>query len=427
MKKSLLVFFVVTILTGYLWANGNQDAATEKTDEIKFMTSAAKFHEVYRDIFAQMERDENIRVDIQVIPDDQYQNLLQIKLTSKEVPDLFMHNAPEHYMSLMVDSTCVDLSGESWVSDMVNPDIVTDGNGKVWAMPQESGSFFGAMYYNADLLRDLGIVDPQPKTFEEFKDLLVEIQEKSPDTIPLFMNHRDNWTTQVYMTCGYSIALGDRGPDTYNRIMANELSFSEVPEFKMVLDDFYSLISEGYVNEDHLSAGYDEGLAAVASGKAAMIYNGEWAVSSLEAEGAEIGCFPVPWGENNSLSTGAYVQGFFVPRDGNTEGALAFLEKYSSPKYMNQFFASVPGFPGIKGIDGGSVNPSLNAMVERYMSDGNTVYQMNDYMAPLSVLWGELWGSYVEHAAGAMTSEEVLEYWDSTVSAHMKSSGQPGW
>jgi raffinose/stachyose/melibiose transport system substrate-binding protein len=242
------------------------------------------------------------------------------------------------------------------------------------------------------------------------------------------MNHRDNWTTQIFMTCGYSIALKEGAPDTYNDIMAHKIGFSDVPEFKQVLGQFKRLIDEGLVNKDHLSAGYDDGLAAVASGKAAMVYNGEWAISSLESEGKTIGCFPIPWNDNAYMSTGAYVQGFFVPRDAaESEGALRFLELYSSPEYMDIYYAENPGFPAFDGVNGGEVNPQLSAMVNDYMSREKTVYQMNDYMAPLVPLWGELWGAYVEFAAGNMNSDEVLSFWDKTVANHMSTIGQPGW
>lgn len=430
MKKAVILAVCFGLALS-LWGNGNSDANSsvgKENEEITFLTSAAKFREAFREIAAKMEEEEGLKIDIQVIPDDQYQNLIQIKLTSNEVPDILMNNSPEHYFAMKVTQTMVDLSNQSWVSRMINPAIVTDDEGRVWAMPMESGSFFGACYYNMDLLDSLGISKPAPKTFEEFVNLLKAIKKANPDIVPLYMNHRDSWTTQVFMTAGYSIALGDRAPEVYNNIMSNKLKFADVPEFKMVLKNFKRLIDEGLVNVDHMSAGYDDGLAAVASGKAAMIYNGEWTISSLEAEGARIGAFIIPWADHNLMSTGAYVQGFLVPRKApNKEGGLKFLDLFSTPEYMDIYYRENPGFPAFEGVDGGKVNTELVAMVDKYMNRNATVYQMNDYMSPLAALWGELWGSYVEFAGGLMTADEVLSYWDRVVENHMSAIGQPGW
>ena len=427
MKKLLCITLAAVLLTGALWAEGSGDSESTAPGEVKFMTSSAKFKEAYREIASMMAANAGLELDIQVIPDDQYQNLVQIKLTSKEVPDLLQQNAPEQYMAMKVAQTMTELSDQPWVDRMVNPSMMQDAEGRIWAMPQQSGSFFGAAYYNKDLLSSLGIENPNPSTFAEFVALLEQIKAADPNVVPLYMNQRDSWTTQIYMTCGYSIALGDRAEQVYGDIMANKLAFSDVPEFKAVLEEYKSLIDRELVNVDHLSAGYDDGLAAVASGRAAMIFNGEWTLSALEAEGAEIGCFPIPWRDNNIMSTAAYVQGFFVPKEAsNVNGALQFLNLYSSPEYMNVYFAENPGFPAFSGVDGGDVNPNLTAMIETYMPKG-TVYQMNDYVTPLVPLWNELWGAYVEFSAGTMTSDEVLAYWDRTIADHMTASGQPGW
>ncbi|MBF9016545.1 MULTISPECIES: ABC transporter substrate-binding protein [unclassified Oceanispirochaeta] len=427
MKK---IFFLVVCLSlaSLIWANGVQDKKEENFQDVSLLTSSAKFKEAYRAIALKMEQEEGLQIDIQVIPDDQYQNLIQIKLTSNEVPDVLMQNAPEQYFAMKAKETMVDLSDQPWVSKMLNPGMVTDKEGKVWAMPQESGSFFGACYYNMDLLDELGIEDPAPKTFNEFVDLLKEIKIADTNVVPLYMNHRDSWTTQIFMTAGYSIALGDDGPTVYGDIMENKRKFSDVPEFKAVLKQFKTLIDEKLVNQDHLSAGYDDGLAAVASGKSAMVYNGEWVISGLEAEGARIGAFPIPWTDNDLMSTGAYVQGFFIPNKANNiEGALKFLELYSSSEYMDIYYDENPGFPAFKNVNGGDVNPELMAMVNKYMENNATVYQMNDFMAPLSALWGELWGAYVEYAAGNMDVDEVLKYWDDVAGNHMETTGQAGW
>ena len=215
-----------------------------------------------------------------------------------------------------------------------------------------------------------GITDPRPKTYAEFIAILERIQAADSDVVPLFMSDRDNWTTQIFMTVGYSFALGDRAEEVYGAIMDNELKFQDVPEFEGILNDYLTLIERELVNPNHLSATYDDAIAAVASGRAAMIYNGEWTISSLEAEGASIGAFPIPWTDKDLLSTGAYATGYFVPSAGdNVELALEVLNAIAQPEYLGIFFAENPAFPGLAGIDGGDLNTDVKTMVESYLAE----------------------------------------------------------
>lgn len=429
--KRILVVVLIMGLAGLGWAAGTQDApaaAGGNAKKITLLTSNSKFKNAHRAMADKLLKEEGIEVEIQVVPDDQYSNFVKTKIASREVPDLLMHNAPEHYTSFRVEENFVDLSKEPWVSRMANPALVTDANGKIWAMPQESASFFGACYYNKGLLRKLGIENPQPKTYAEFLSLLKRIKKADPSVVPLYMSERDPWTTQVFTTCGFSFAFADKAASVYAKLMNNELTFSKVPEFKTLLTLLSDLTKSDLVNANHLSAGYDDAIAAIASGKAAMMYNGEWVVSPLESQGAEVGCFPIPWFDRDLLSTGAYCQGFFVPKYAkNVETARKVLNLWSSPAYMNLYYAENPGFPGFTDVNGGKINADLKAMVDRFVPKGKTVHQMNDYMPDIVTFQSELWGYIVDMTAGTKTPEQVLAAWDAKIADHMKTIGKKGW
>lgn len=288
------VIVVVYLVPLTLFAAGERETAETPERKISVMMGSNRYRDAYRTMFDKIGTDHDIEMDLQIIPDEQFDNLIKTKLATREVPDIFLHNAPEYYDAVRVEENCVDLTDQPWVSRLTNPGMVIDSSGRIWAMPETSGTFFGAAYYNKDVLNRLGITDPRPKTYAEFIAILERIKAADSDVVPLFMSDRNNWTTQISMTVGYSFALGDRAEEVYTAIMNNELKFQDVPEFEGILNDYLILIERELVNPNHLSATYDDAVAAVASGRAAMIYNGEWTIAGLEGEGASIGAFPVP-------------------------------------------------------------------------------------------------------------------------------------
>ena len=427
-QRLVIAAVIVHLVPFTLFAVGEREMGETPERKISVMMGSNRYRDAYTTMFEKIGTDHDIEMDLQIIPDEQFDNLIKTKLATKELPDIFLHNAPEYYQAFKVEENCRDLTDQPWVSRLTNPAMVTDSNGRIWALPEASGSFFGAAYYNKDVLNRLGIIDPKPKTYNDFIAILERIKAADPDVVPLFMSDRNNWTTQIFMTAGYSFALADRAEEIYTAIMNNELKFQDVPEFEGILNDYLALIERELVNPNHLSATYDDATAAVASGQAAMIYNGEWTISTLEAEGASIGAFPIPWTDKDLLSTGAYATGYFVPKAAdNVELALEVLNYIAQPEYMEIFFAENPAFPGIAGIDGGDLNTDVKAMVDSYISAGKTVYQMNDYMPDLATLWTELWAYYVDMAASVTTPQETLARWDERIADHMATIGKPGW
>ena len=79
---------------------------------------------------------------------------------------------------MSANQTMVDLSNKLWVSRLVNPNILKDPqSGKIFALPIESSSFFGGIYYNKAVLKKLGISEKQPATWNELLDVLRKIKQ----------------------------------------------------------------------------------------------------------------------------------------------------------------------------------------------------------------------------------------------------------
>lgn len=447
-RAFLTVAVVVMLLMNVACGSGNSVSAdrtntqstgsgeTKQVDtkknavKISWLTSQAKYKDVYKKMAEQLSTDENIKVDFQVIPDDQFYTIVKTKLATSEVPDVLEYNAPTENEALHASQNMVDLSNEPWVARLSNPDIIKDWkDGKIYAMPKESSSFFGACYYNKKVLDSLGIQNPEPKTYKEFLDILEKIKTSGKGITPIYMSEKDSWTTQVFMTLGFGGEAVDN-KDIWNNLLTNKTKWTDVQAFKDILNSFMDLYKKGYTNKDHMSATYDMAKEAVATGKAAMMLNGEWAASDIAAKwpDTELGAFIVPFRDKLLMGTGAYVQGLFVPSAGKqVENAKKFLNLWSQPKYQNIMYASAPGIPGFKDVDGGKVVPCVKELVDKYINTGKYYYQMNDPMGFASPIFPDLMKYYVDMTTGNVTPDQVLQEWQKKYEDYMKQKQQPGF
>lgn len=403
-----------------------EEKKSAKPTEIVYFTSSAKYKDSYDVIADKVDEALNVAIDVQVVPDEQYVTLLKTKLSTQEVPDIFDYNTPPGYVQLNAAENCVDLSNEPWVKRLVNPGLVTK-DGKLYSMPRESSSFYPAMYYNKKVFSDLGL--QEPKTYDEFLALLETIKEAG--ITPIHMADKENWTTQIFMTSGFSAALApDRVEDTYEALRTNKLKHADVPEFIDILERYKYFYDQGYVNEDHMSATYDMSQDAVGSGQAAMMMNGEWVVSAINNmhPDSEIGAFAIPL-ETGYIGSGAFVQGMFIPKASeNVELAKEVLNLWSQPEYLNIFFEENPSFPAFNDVNPGAVPECVSKLVDDYVATGKATLQYNNMFDEPASLYGDyLWKYYVEMTMGEKTPKEVLEAWDKDVEDFMKSKGYQGW
>lgn len=412
-------------------AAGTDYAAALKGKTIAFLTCQGKYSDGYKTMADAIEKDYGCKINFQVVPDDEYQSLLKVKLSTSETPDVFEYNYPTQNADIGAAEYCEDLSGEAWVSRLVNPSLIKDPNdGKLYAMPKESSSCYEAVYYNKKVLQDCGITDPHPATYAEFLSILDTVKAKGKGVTPFYQTNADTWTTQIFMTAGYPVALGDKAKDTFSQLLGNQKKWTDVPEFQTVLQNYLDLYSKGYVNKDNLSVGYDTAAEMLGTGKVAMYYTIEQCAADVVSKypDCQLGSFVIPFGDHDLLSTGAYVQGLFVPKAGKqTDAAKAFLNVWSMPKYQELYYQKTPGFPAFKDVNGGNVPQCVQSLVDHYIKTGKYVYQLNDQMSQCSTIWTDLWNYYVEAVSGKKTAQDVFTTFQKQYVDYMQQQGVKGF
>ena len=376
-----------------------------------------------------LEEEENIKIDAQIVPDDESLNMIKMKLNSGECPDIIDYNVPAVYDIIDPASNFADMTGEAWTDRLVIPGNVTAKDGKIYGFPFLSVPGLHGFIYNKDVFDKAGV--EVPATWDELLAACEKIKESG--TTPIFMP-KDTWVPQILMTDNFAKILGADGcKDFADKILKNETKWSDVPEFAEVLDKYLELYQKGYVNSNFASATYDDAIAAVADGTAAMHFNGDFfATSVLEANPeAQIGMFPISMKEGADVITENMSSAGFVAykNSENLDVVKKIFDLWSTPEYANLYFADRPAFPAFQGVDGGKVPDYLAEINENYIKEGKAIPEFNYYVMTLNPLFeSSLYVYYVDAPAkGTMDGKAVMEKFQKDYEQYMKDQGAEGF
>lgn len=409
---------------------------TKKADEkapatVSLMTFQSWNKDGLKDIFEQIKKDENITVDLQIIPDPQLGNLIKTKIAAGEVPDLVTQNSTQ-YLALGQDNL-LDLSNEAWVSRLSRADTVKAKDGKVIGFPLKGYSFFGGVWYNKKVFSDLGL-QPGPKTYADFLKLCESIKNSGKGIAPICMSDKDEWTTQIFCASASNVAMNPNEKDIWNKVYTNKLKVTDIPEFKKSIQDFFDLYKKGYVNKDHLTTTWDMAKENLVNGKAAMVMNGDWIIGDIQSKWPDklndIGHFALPYADKDMVNTGSDIWCYFALAKGkNPDATKRFLNAFSQPKYINQFYAKNPcPIAAFKDADGGQVAQVVKDEAAKYLVGNQCVFEIGDLMPEAGdAYWNSFVKNLVAGSAGKKTVDQTLAEYQQKLEEIMKGKKMPGW
>lgn len=406
-----------------------KEAGSKEKVVVTALIQQSRNFEGLQKMIQKLEEEENIKIDAQIVPDDESLNMIKMKLNSGECPDIIDYNVPAVYDIIDPASNFADMTGEAWTDRLIIPGNVTAKDGKIYGFPFLSVPGLHGFIYNKDVFDKAGV--EVPTTWDELLAACEKIKESG--TTPIFMP-KDTWVPQILMTDNFAKILGADGcKDFADKILKNETKWSDVPEFAEVLDKYLELYQKGYVNSNFASATYDDAIAAVADGTAAMHFNGDFfATSVLEANPeAQIGMFPISMKEGADVITENMSSAGFVAykNSENLDVVKKIFDLWSTPEYANLYFADRPAFPAFQGVDGGKVPDYLAEINENYIKEGKAIPEFNYYVMTLNPLFeSSLYVYYVDAPAkGTMDGKAVMEKFQKDYEQYMKDQGAEGF
>jgi raffinose/stachyose/melibiose transport system substrate-binding protein len=238
--------------------------------------------------------------------------------------------------------------------------------------------------YNQEIFDKLGL--EVPETWDEF--IAVCDALKDAGITPFYGTLADSWTgLPSFNALGAYPAQGDFfdkmreegenvGPDS-------EVSFQK--DFARAMDQQYQLFS--YMQDGYRGMTYDDGNAAFANGKVAMLLQGIWAISPVKAINPDIkaGIFPYPATDNPDdrlLVSGVDVVVTMGKNTPHQKEALRFIDYLFQKNVIEDFAASQNMVPSVKGAKL-SDDPALQS-VKPFFDEGK-ITGFIDHQIPPSI------------------------------------------
>lgn len=408
-----------------------QEAEAEPAPEaatISLMIFQSWNNDTFEEILAEIEAEENITVDLQVVPDAEFGQLVQTKAAVGELPDLVTQNSTQ--LNVLGAENFADLSNEEWVSRLSRPETVTY-DGKVMAFPMKAYSFAGGVFYNKPVFEKLGV--EIPTTWDEF--LAVCEQIKGEGMVPIGRSDSEDWTTQSFPGMGIPFSLFPDSEATIKKIGTGEVAWTDLPEIEAVVEDLLEIYEKGYVNEDYYTTSWATAQEMLANGDCAMLVCADFVIDTIASTYPDklddIGYFAFPIDDQQLACTGRDVWTMFVNKDSeNLDAVKRFLNAYSQKKYQDKYYAANPcPMPAFTDADGGNVPQIQIDIADKYFATGNYTYEYGDYMPSTagSAWWDSFCKNIMAGASGEMTAADIVAEYQNALAEVMKANNAEGW
>lgn len=398
-KRSISILSVLLVMSLLLAAcgggklSGNQSSSQSnsqnesaanggKVKTVKIFQFKTEIVEGLNELKVEFEKEHpNIKLDIQTVGGGaDYAAALKTKFASGDAPDIFSNGG---YAELeMWKDKIEDLSDQPWVKDLVP--LAAEPmkkDGKVYGMPM---NLEGIGYvYNKDLFAKAGITET-PKTITELEADAKKLQAIG---VTPFGNAYQEWWLLGNQGISVAFARQDNVDEFIKGLNAGTASIVNNEQFKNWSNLLKLTVKYGQKNP--LTTDANTHLALFASGKVAMMQEGNWAQTLVDniTPNMNIGMFPMPIDDNaekNDKLTVGIPANLVVNKDSaSKEEAKTFLNWLVTSDMGKEYIVKKWKFiPALKTIPATSEDIGmLGADVKKYVDD-NKVYGLQSSKFP---------------------------------------------
>lgn len=360
-------------------------------------------------------------VEVQAIPDAQYDNVVLARLAGNEGIDIFLgQDNVADPASAMIEADESAFASRLAASSL---EAMRSADGKIYGYPGPEGLETYGVFYNKDVFAAAGV--EVPTTLAELTAAFEKI--KAAGVTPLFLSGKDGWTLLQHRNALNGL-LSLQIEDAYQQIESNQLTWSASPYFKEEYDALVAWNTSGLVNDGLLTATYEEAKQAVANGTAAAIINGTWVIGEIYAANPEanIGFFPLPTPDGKvqiALSRPSIVH--IAASSEVKEEAKDLLLFLGAKEQAEAYLAAAPGVPPFNDVELADVDPVV-ADVQRYAEAG-TARAFDQFTKLAPATQDGVVSIYQELLGGRITVEEFGGALDSLWAQAGKAAGLAGF
>lgn len=348
-----------------------------------------------------------VKIDYQVIPDNEFGQLLNAKMATKEVPEIVMDNYQSLAKTVNMSETFLDVRDQPWYPLLVNKDqIVIDGG--AYLLPINGSSDPFGMVYNKKVYEACGVTQ-LPATYDEFLAVCEKI--KAAGVVPVVLTGKDSWTIGMWTVTMFPNAVYNDPNVTWEDLNTGKIKFSQVEGFKAALGILNDLVARGFVNEDFLACTYDMGQQMISEDEAAMTLQGAWFINECTTKypDTQFGMYPAPFVEKPKFASGQY-SGFLAFKNAkHSEAAMKFLDFVAQPQNMEQISRDWNFIPPFEACNV-ELPYWIKDYVQNYLNKGDGPLEEMAITSAIEV--GFLTTLTIDMLAGGQTADEVLANWD---------------
>ena len=220
----------------------------------------------------------NVDVEIEIRARDDNQKI-KTYAAAGALPDIFDANA-DIIETFRRSNNILPLNeyvAEMGVEERLSPaarEMLYHEDGNIYAIPNV-GPWVALMYYNKAVFDEYGV--EVPTNYQEFLAAVRDFRQH--DVIPVSLFAREKWPgVQLFdMIATRFDPRGVTALDEGQALMSD-------PAYRRAVDRLAELVEAGIIVPGAFSTGYDQAYAQFVEGRAAMLVNGAWALSTLYAD-----------------------------------------------------------------------------------------------------------------------------------------------
>ncbi|MEO8608853.1 MAG: ABC transporter substrate-binding protein [Chloroflexota bacterium] len=426
MKKIVLLAVLMMTIVGLSALPAQaQDKVT-----LTYLTSQGWVFDAEQALGQKFEDQTGIHIDYQMIPGDQYFNVLKTKLNSGEGPDIFggQSGVTDLKVQYDVEKNAVDLTDQAWAKTE-DPLVLAQStvDSKVYGLTL--WDIYGTTWvisYNKTIFDKLGL--SEPKTYDEFKALCQKLLDAGIQ--PIYEPISDGWHQVLWFP-----ELGPRyeqvTPGLADELNANKATFADNATMLADLTQLKELYDAGYMGQNALSDTYADRTKALASGNVAMILANLTFPQQVENDYPDMkadsfGQFVIPLADNQNLNINPAGPTMFIYSGSqHIDEAKQYLDFLTQPDNLQYLIDNTPQmqtlpFPGVKA----KLLPAQQAFLDAH-TDRGTVYQTAvNYVNPQ---WMDIGKDLTAMFTGAMQPDAVLASIDQRRADLAKAAKDSAW
>jgi len=426
MKKLILIAVLVITVAGL----GKLPTHAQDKVTLTYLASQGWVLDSEQALGQKFEEQTGIHIDYQIIPADQYFNVLKTKLNSGEGPDLFggQSGVTDLTVQYDVEKNAVDLSDEAWTKQE-DPLVLAQStvNGKIYGVTL--WDIYGTTWvinYNKAIFEQYKL--SEPKTYAEFKALCQTLLDAGIQ--PLYEPVSDGWHHVLWFPEN-GPRYEEVTPGLAAELNANKATFANNPTMLADIQQLKELYDAGFMGQNALSDAYADLTKALAGGKVAMALGNLALPQQVEHDYPDMkadsfGFFVIPLADNQNLNINPAGPTKFIysgsPHVAEAKQYLDFLTQADNLQYLldnTPSWRSLP-FTGVKSNLLSSQQDFLDAHTKR-----GTVYQTAvNYVNPQ---WIDIGKDLTAMFTGAMSPEDVLSNIDKRRTDLAKVANDAAW